>query len=166
MHTLENFVDVGADEDPSVFIDEVVSKVKCKRWLNNAREYAAQHTDTQRQADRLVQEIVFRDDRINEPWIEKELPLVEPRTNHYEIGHHRHAVSEKENTFEITRKIRAVINLNPDGTIKLGWLIDERYEVPKGFWKSFRGAVIMAGDFNDEPFTGGDSDESIFPTTT
>jgi hypothetical protein len=59
MHTLENFVDVGADEEPAVFIDEVISKVKTEKWLNAAREYASRHTETQRQAERLVQEIVI-----------------------------------------------------------------------------------------------------------
>jgi hypothetical protein len=149
MHTLENFVDVGADEEPAVFIDEVISKVKTEKWLNAAREYASRHTETQRQADRLVQEIVIRHDAIDETWILQKLPLVAPEVDHHQIGEHQTSVREDGEYAKVRILIRAVTDLNPDGTVELRWLVHRELRIHKRFWNSLRTSIIHAGDVGD-----------------
>lgn len=146
MHTLQNFVDVGADEDPDVFIDEVIERLETEEWVNGARQYAARHTDTQAQADRLVQEIIARCDMWHRPWLLEKLPLVEPETDHQKIGQHKVVVSEDGDYVQMKVQIRAVLKLNEDGTVDLGWLVYKELELHKRFWDALRSAVLFSGD--------------------
>ena len=146
MHTLKNFVDVGADEDPAVFIDEVVERLETEEWLNAARQYAARHTDTQRQADRLVQEVIIRCDMWDRPWLLTKMPLVKPETDHQKIGQHQVVISEDGDYVQIKIRIRVVSKLNKDGTVDLWWLVYKEMELHKRFWDAFRSVVLYSGD--------------------
>jgi hypothetical protein len=161
MHKVKNFVNVGADEDPEVFIDEVIARIEEEEWLNSAREYAAKHTDTQRQADRLVQEIVIRHDPFEKPWVLEKMPLVEPEVDHQQIGEHRVEISDDGEYAKIRIQIRAVGELNPDGTVNLGWLIYKEMEVHKQFWDAFRGAIVYAGGVDDSLLKEKETDEHV-----
>lgn len=161
MHKVKNFVNVIIDEDPDEFIDEIISRVENEGWINSAREYAARHTDTQRQADRLVQEIVIRYDPIDRPDILGKMPLVEPEVDHQQIGETQVAISKDGESITIKLKIRAVVDLNPDGTIVPRWLIYKEIEIHERFWDGLRRVMLYTGDIGDGNLAETETDQHV-----
>lgn len=125
---LEEFMDrVFEDRDPEEVISLILSTIE-ESGLGAARNLDLR--DSQTATDRIVQEVVCR--RVEDDYIQAQMPLVMPDEDLGIDGRIRYGVREKEDSLELRRLRLTFVDINPDGSSKIGNAILEEFEFPKG----------------------------------
>lgn len=117
-----DFIDAAtiSEVTPERIHEEIWETVET-RSMPEVRSTALAHTETQAEADRLVQEILIEDDIDAPRHLLEHLPLISPEKDLGKIGETRMVVEETEDKLLLEKEEFTMIGLYEDGRVATQW---------------------------------------------
>lgn len=149
---VDRFLERATHPDVEVDPAKLRAVVQEAASLAQARETMRTYAWNQAAADRIIQELVLEDERVNREEFAAQMPLIEPRNESGSqpyvddlspMGEHRYIFRDKSETesVEIVRQQFEFVGLHEDGTTAANWTDVDSIDIPEDEISKFESLI-------------------------